>query len=325
MPAAMTAILDARGATRVRFSPDGAWLAFVTDRSGTPQLWRIPTAGGEAQRLTDHDRVGAYRFAPDGRRIAYGADVGGNERWQIWVADADGGNARKLTERDDRIHHLRAWTTDGRSLLVHSNERDAKFFDLVAYDAATGATRILHQFDGTVSDAAPLDDGSVVVTTNRARGDENHLVLLTPDGASRVLTSDEPPALYDVVGAVPGGLVVRSDRGRDFVGLATIRFSDGELRWLRSPDHDIEAARSSGTRDAYAVNRDGFSEIRIVDGDRDEEIAGLPAGCLATDLIGDSLAFHDGSVAVAWAATMRRRRSSSRKREGRHASSCRRS
>ena len=101
-----------------------------------------------------------------------------------------------------------------------------------------------------MSEATPLEDGSVVVTTNRARGDENHLVLLTPDGASRVLTPDEPAALYDVIGAVPGGLVVRSDRGRDFVGLATIRTSDGELRWLRSPENDIESAQSSGTQDA---------------------------------------------------------------------------
>jgi dipeptidyl aminopeptidase/acylaminoacyl peptidase len=29
-------------------------------------------------------------------------------------------------------------------------------------------------------------------------------------------------------------------------------------------------------------------------------VAGLPPGCLATDLIGDSLAFHDGTVAVSW-------------------------
>jgi dipeptidyl aminopeptidase/acylaminoacyl peptidase len=296
----MTAILDARGATRVRFSPDGKWLGFVTDRTGTPQLWRIPTAGGEAQRLTNHDRVGAYRFAPDSRRIAYGVDMGGNERWQIWIVDAESRNATPITDRDDRIHHLRGWTADGRSLLVHTNERDPKFFDLVAYDVARRTSRILHQFDGTASDATPLDDGSIVVTTNRARSDENHLVLLTPDGASRVLTPDEPAALYDVVGAVPGGLVVRTDRGRDFVGLATIRASDGELRWLRSPDNDIESAQSSGTQDVYSLNRDGLSEIRVVDGDREDPVAGLPGGSLATDLIGDSLAFHDGSVAVAW-------------------------
>jgi dipeptidyl aminopeptidase/acylaminoacyl peptidase len=303
VPAPIAKILDARGATRVRFSPDGAWLAFVSDRTGKPQLWRVRTSGGVPERLTDHDRVGAYRFSPDGKRIAYGADMGGNERWQIWVTNADGTGARRLTERDDRIHHLRDWTVDGRSLLVHANLRDPRFFDLQAYDAQLGqigGSRLLHQHDGTASDATPLDDGAVVVTVNRARGDENHLLLLTPDGVTRQLTPEAPPALHSVVCAVPGGLIVQSDRARDFVGLATIRLSDGAFTWLRVPDHDVEDARSSGRLDAYAVNRDGLSEIHVADGERDEFVVGLPAGCLATDLIGDSLAFHDGTVAVAW-------------------------
>ena len=303
MPVAIAKILDARGATRVRFSPDGAWLAFVSDRTGKPQLWRVRTSGGTPERLTDHDRVGAYRFSPDGRRIAYGADAGGNERWQIWVMNADGSGARRLSQRDDRIHHLRDWTADGRALLVHANLRDPRFFDLHAYDADAASSRVLHQHDGTASDATPLDDGSVVVRVNRARGDENHLLLLTPDGATRELTPDDPPALHSVVCAVPGGLIVQSDRARDFVGLATIRLSDGAFTWLRTPDHDVEDARSSGTLDAYSVNRDGLSEIHVSDKsstERDDIVAGLPPGCLATDLIGDSLAFHEGTVAVAW-------------------------
>jgi dipeptidyl aminopeptidase/acylaminoacyl peptidase len=300
VPPAIAKILDARGATRVRFSPDGAWLAFVSDRTGKPQLWRVRTSGGAPERLTDQDRIGAYRFSPDGRRIAYGADIGGNERWQIWVMNADGTGARRFSERDDRIHHLRAWSADGRSLLFHANLRDQRFFDLHAYDADTGGSRTVHEHDGTASDATPLEDGSVVVTVNRARSDENHLVLLTPDGATRQLTPDEPPALHSVVCAVPGGLVVQSDRSRDFVGLATVRLSDGAFAWLRTPDNDIEDARSSGRLDAYAVNRDGLSEIHVADGERDDVVAGLPPGCLATDLVGDSLAFHDGTVGVAW-------------------------
>ena len=303
MPAPTAKILDARGATRVRFSPDGSWLVFVSDRTGRPQLWRVRTSGGAPERLTDHDRVGAYRCSPDGRLIAYGADMGGNERWQIWLMNADGTGARRLSDHDDRIHHLRAWTADGRSLLVHANLRDARFFDLHVYDAhagETGVSRILHQHDGTVSDATPLEDGSVVVTVNRARGDENHLVLLTPDGALRELTPDDPPALYSVVSAVPGGLIVQSDRARDFIGLATIRLSDGAFTWLRTPDLDIEDARGSRRLDAYAVHRDGLSEVHVVDDERDDVVAGLPPGCLATDLIGDSLAIHEGAVAVAW-------------------------
>ena len=301
MPVSISRILDARGAQRVRFSPDGAWVAYVTDITGTPQLWRVPSAGGMPQRLTyECDRVGAYRFSPGGHWIAYGADMGGDERWQVWVMDVDGTKARRLTLRDDRIHHLRGWTADGRSLLVHANLRDPRFFDLLAYDAESGASRVLHEQDGTASDATALGDGSVVVTVNRARSNENHLLLLTPDGASRELTPDDPPALHDVVGEVPGGLVVRSDRGRDFVGLATISFKDSQFTWLRSLDHDVEEARSSGRRDAYAQNREGRSEVRVIDGNDDTTVTDLPPGSLATDMIGDSLAFHDGSVAVAW-------------------------
>ena len=302
MPTPIARILDARGATRVRFAPDGSWVGYVTDLTGTPQLWRVAVAGGMPQRLSfDCDRVGAYRISPDGRRIAYGADMGGDERWQIWVMDQGGTNARRLSERDDRIHHLRAWTADGRTLLVHANLRDPRFFDLWAFDAETGASRMLHQHDGTVSGATPLDDGSVVVAVNRARGDLNHLLLITPDGAVRQLTPDDPPALHSVVGAVPGGLVVRSDRGRDFVGLAAVALTDGAFTWLRSPDHDVESAESSGPIDAYSVNVEGFSEVHILEGERDDTLGGLPPGCLATDLIGDSLAQSADTVAVAWA------------------------
>ncbi|NIQ57747.1 MAG: S9 family peptidase, partial [Gemmatimonadetes bacterium] len=36
------------------WSPDGAWLAFVSTRGGNgPQVYLLPTAGGEARPLTD--------------------------------------------------------------------------------------------------------------------------------------------------------------------------------------------------------------------------------------------------------------------------------
>jgi dipeptidyl aminopeptidase/acylaminoacyl peptidase len=37
------------------WSPDGRWLAFVSDREGKRQVYRIAIAGGDAERLTSGD------------------------------------------------------------------------------------------------------------------------------------------------------------------------------------------------------------------------------------------------------------------------------
>jgi dipeptidyl aminopeptidase/acylaminoacyl peptidase len=53
------------------WSPDSRWLAFISDRSDTRQLYLIDPGGGEALALTDtEEAVGGFRWSPDGKRIA---------------------------------------------------------------------------------------------------------------------------------------------------------------------------------------------------------------------------------------------------------------
>jgi dipeptidyl aminopeptidase/acylaminoacyl peptidase len=57
-----------------RWSPDGRYLAFLSDRDNekeTTQIWLLDRSGGEAERLTDFPGdVEDYAWAPDGRRLA---------------------------------------------------------------------------------------------------------------------------------------------------------------------------------------------------------------------------------------------------------------
>jgi len=55
-----------------RWSPDGRFVAFTSDRGEHSQLYVLPVGGGEARRVTDvEEGVQQIRWAPDGERIAF--------------------------------------------------------------------------------------------------------------------------------------------------------------------------------------------------------------------------------------------------------------
>ena len=74
----------------VAWTPDGQYLLFGRDLPPDPQhemprteLWRVPVAGGEAQRtgLVIDGAIGELRIHPDGRRIAFTLRQETDELW----------------------------------------------------------------------------------------------------------------------------------------------------------------------------------------------------------------------------------------------------
>jgi dipeptidyl aminopeptidase/acylaminoacyl peptidase len=60
-----------------RWSPDGRYIAFVSNRGDKNQLYVMPLDGGEARRLTKAKHgVAQPAWSPDGKRIAYAARTG---------------------------------------------------------------------------------------------------------------------------------------------------------------------------------------------------------------------------------------------------------
>ena len=78
------------GNDQIAWTADGSNILFVrtTGIDGTPELWRIPIAGGEPQRtgLSMKD----MRFVtvhPDGRRIAFKSGEGREASGEVWVLE----------------------------------------------------------------------------------------------------------------------------------------------------------------------------------------------------------------------------------------------
>lgn len=59
-----------------RWSPDGKWIALLSNRSGETNIWRVHPDGGEPQQLTHlKSGVAGFKWSNDGARIAFSAPV----------------------------------------------------------------------------------------------------------------------------------------------------------------------------------------------------------------------------------------------------------
>jgi dipeptidyl aminopeptidase/acylaminoacyl peptidase len=111
---------------RLVVSPDGTWLAFVSDRTGWIHVYVIPTdAAGESQarQLTAGDfGAGLPAWSPDGTRIAYHHSVSGNqmERFISIVNVASGAREQVVTARGVNIDP--AFSPDGNRLLFQRTD-----------------------------------------------------------------------------------------------------------------------------------------------------------------------------------------------------------
>jgi TolB protein len=103
------------------WSPDNRWLAFVGQRNGKFELYRVPAAGGPEQRLTF---TGGYddgpEYTPDGRWIYFNSNRGGS--WNVWRMPVDGAGpndekAQQVTSDawEDWFPHI---SPDGKWMVV---------------------------------------------------------------------------------------------------------------------------------------------------------------------------------------------------------------
>ena len=276
------------------WSPDGAQLAFVSDRAGKPQIFLLPVNGGEASRLTTlpNGVGGGPVWSPDGSQIAFTAaaqdeaadpatpyrftrpiyrfdGLGRTDRsnQNAWVIDAAGGEARQLT--DDGFHYAPPrWSPDGSRMLAigslgpesHSIRGQVRLIEL------NGSVNSLTGEWGSADTAEWTPDGSAVVfagaPASRDSGTQNSLWKIPATGGSPVnLTAALP---FHVAGRLQVDMpsaTVRQPRIVCVDGAAFVRVQcGGEVRVYRV------ALDSSGV--ALVVGGERFCEVVGVADDR---------------------------------------------------------
>jgi Tol biopolymer transport system component len=168
-------------------SPDGTRLVFTSTRDGDLELYTMNVDGSDVRRITNRPGYdGGAFFSPDGRMIVWRswypetpeaiAEYQGllrqnlvrPSRMEIWVANADGSNARQVTQLGG-ANFAPFFHPDGKRLLFASNHTNPRGRNFDLY---------LINLDGT---------GLTPVTTY---GDFDSFPMFSPDGRKLVFASN---------------------------------------------------------------------------------------------------------------------------------------
>lgn len=229
------------------WSPDGAWLAFVSDRDGARQIYRIASAGGEAERLTSvGEGVNAFEWAPDGSRIAFTmADPvpeAMKEREQRW-------GALHIEDQDRRYTHLHLldlatrdvrrltsgafavgsfdWSPDGRFIAfdhrLSDDPADGGTADISMVEIATGARTVVVAQEGPDANPHWSPDGQRIAFVSAMSQPfyyyQNRVIAVVRPGSTQLINLtggfDENPSL--VAWTKAGVMFAASQRTRSYL------------------------------------------------------------------------------------------------------------
>ena len=127
--------LNIKSAGGPTLSPDGTQMAYLTNTTGTSQIWMIDLPGGTPKQLTNYDdNVGFVRWLPDGSGIVFGKARGGDENTQFFWMKTDGTGVRELTSDPKVRHNFAEVSKDGKKIYYASNKRNRTFFDVYAME-----------------------------------------------------------------------------------------------------------------------------------------------------------------------------------------------
>lgn len=299
--------LTARRCYGPSYAPDGTRIAFISDLSGVPQAYLLPSRGGWPEQITfTDDRVGLVAYSPRSERLIVGTDVGGDENVQLCLVEGAGARIRPLTDRLDAMHLFGSWSPDGRFVAYAANERDRSAFDIVVQAVESGEARTVLRTDENFRVECWSPDGTRLVVSRADSSANNDLFEVDlSTGDSRLLTPHQDAArfLLPAYRRDASSLYALSDLGREYLALQELTLSTGHWRTVFEDDWDVElfSVAPDGHRVATVTNLEGFSDLIVVDlltGER--RVIEMPRGVVARPFVGN---WADGLV---WSSDGRR-------------------
>ncbi|MFL6193599.1 MAG: PDZ domain-containing protein [Thermoanaerobaculia bacterium] len=181
------------------WSPDGRWVAYLSDRTGEYEIYVRPADGsGEERRVTNDNGIWRFSLAwsPDSRKLAYG-----DQDWKLKWVDVASGKITEADRSDQGAINDYKWSPDSR-FLAYTKTGATRLPSVWIYALDEGKARQLTS--DMTSEAEPTWDPSgryIYFISNRDfnltfSGYEFDYVYTNPNRVYVGVLAKEGPALF---------------------------------------------------------------------------------------------------------------------------------
>lgn len=262
-----------------RFSPDGKWIAFSSDRNGNLDVYVMPAAGGNVKQLTFHSSEDSVlNWTPDGRSVLFSANRGENFMPMLYTVSVDGG--MPVSAGAD-MGVQASFSPDGRRLAYNQKAQSywRKFYrgsyqsDVMVADVAAKKFTNVTDFEGLDSWPMWARDGNIYFVSDRDGNGLTNIWRVPESGgkAERVTSFKSGDVRWPAISADGKTIVFEHDFGVSKLDVASkrvtpLRFdinaeteeSLTEVRNFNSEVDDYELAPNS-RRIVFAVHGEVFT------------------------------------------------------------------
>jgi hypothetical protein len=132
-----TLLHDGAANYHATLSPDGAWLAYDSDRDGVRGVFVADSDAQDPRKVSGDGYAAVPKWSPDGGRLAFvKAEPARPRVWNVWVADIRSGIAVRISRHRVGQAWGASWFPDGKRIAYSVEDR------LVVANLEDGSTRV---------------------------------------------------------------------------------------------------------------------------------------------------------------------------------------
>lgn len=266
-----------------QLSPDGKQLGWIGISRFKPAVFLKNLDDGKTKIIP---KLGEFTWTADSQYLLVTADEGGDENHHVYKIPARGDSAAitDLTPWKGAKSQVHTVVRDTSDILIMSNRRNPKVFDLYRVDTATGKTQLVGDNPGKVNYWLVNKHGKLLARVHQ-QGERLRLerAPAAPGGEWVKLFGW---SMFDTIAPLDindddQSVWALSNRGRDKAALVKISLQDGhETVVYADPAVDVEEAFiSKKTRQPIAaVSSPDFQKIKVFDPALAQEVENILRG-----------------------------------------------